>query len=174
MLLDAPAPAGATPDPDDEIDPDAAPAGASPTTAASWLMVVLPLLGLVALPFVDWDATLAPLSQAALHAPVFALANAIAAGAGAIAWVATALLAYADQRALAARGIPRPFHWAWGLVPTPIVYLVGRSVTLSRRGAADWSPLVAAVAIAALLSALWIAVTCIAFSSLLGTLPHIL
>jgi Protein of unknown function (DUF2510) len=50
-----------------------------------------------------------------------------------------------DWRALRARGVPRPFHWAWSflvlVVSFPIVYVIGRTVVARRRTGSGMAPL---------------------------------
>ena len=45
-----------------------------------------------------------------------------------------------DYRALRARGVPRPFHWAWTFLSV-IVYAIGRTVVVRRRTGAGMAPL---------------------------------
>lgn len=60
-----------------------------------------------------------------------------------LAYALTALLAYFDYRELTARGVDRPFHWAFSLIPTSStwIYVIGRSIVLHLRGLRGWAPL---------------------------------
>ncbi|TBN57127.1 DUF2510 domain-containing protein [Glaciihabitans arcticus] len=54
---------------------------------------------------------------------------------GVISWIlygVTVALAYFDWRTLRDSGVPKPFHWAFAFLPTP-VYLIGRAVVTRRR-----------------------------------------
>lgn len=57
-------------------------------------------------------------------------------GFGFVAYGAAALLCFLDRGELVARGVDRPFHWAWAFVNV-WVYLIGRTVVLRRRRARD-------------------------------------
>ena len=50
-----------------------------------------------------------------------------------------------DWRELKARGVPRPFHWAWSFlilaVSFPVVYVIGRTVVARRRTGSGLAPL---------------------------------
>jgi lysylphosphatidylglycerol synthetase-like protein (DUF2156 family) len=50
-----------------------------------------------------------------------------------------------DWRELKQRGVPKPFHWAWGffviIVGWPAVYVIGRTVVAKRRTGAGMAPL---------------------------------
>jgi hypothetical protein len=50
-----------------------------------------------------------------------------------------------DWRELKARGVPKPFHWAWGflvlVVGWPAVYVIGRTVIAKRRTGTGLAPL---------------------------------
>ena len=55
------------------------------------------------------------------------------------------VFALLDWRELKARGVPRPFHWAWSffvlVVGWPAVYMIGRTVVVKRRTGAGLAPL---------------------------------
>ncbi len=52
----------------------------------------------------------------------------------------TVFMAFLDWRELGRRGLGRPFHWAWSFLG-PMVYVIGRTVIISRRGGRDFAPL---------------------------------
>ena len=62
-------------------------------------------------------------------------------------WVTYGLsivFAFLDRKELIARGIPRPFHWAWTFLYSP-VYVIGRSVVVRRRTGRGIAPMWAAI-----------------------------
>lgn len=122
-----------------------APAGTSGNTPWIWLVVFLPLLGLLPLFFIDVmgyirdsianasnpNSTMQALvefySQPAVLA-AFALSLLITVG--------TIVFAYLDWRELKRRGVPAPFHWAFSflvLAGVGLVYPIGRAVVTKRR-----------------------------------------
>ncbi|KQR65738.1 hypothetical protein ASF89_00625 [Frigoribacterium sp. Leaf172] len=50
------------------------------------------------------------------------------------------VLSWLDRRTLQARGVERPFHWAWSIVSL-LIYLIGRSIVLQRRIGGSAAPL---------------------------------
>jgi hypothetical protein len=59
-----------------------------------------------------------------------------------------------DRRSLEQRGFDRPFHWAWSLIglqmyACALVYAIGRTVVIRRRGGRGTAPMIAAIAIQA-------------------------
>ncbi|MEQ1737537.1 MAG: hypothetical protein ABL886_14175, partial [Rhodoglobus sp.] len=67
--------------------------------------------------------------------------------------VGTIVFSALDARALTARGVARPFHWAWSffvLVQSyaALVYPIGRAIVARRRGArASWVPMIVAIVV---------------------------
>jgi hypothetical protein len=59
---------------------------------------------------------------------------------GLLVAVGLVVLAWLDHRTLRARGVERPFHWAWSIL-SALVYLVGRSVVVRRRVGGSAAPL---------------------------------
>lgn len=98
-----------------------------------WGIVLLPLVGAAPLLLLDLkDYARAVLAATVAHAvapppPGFVAAQLL----GLVTFVAAIVLAYLDRRILIRRGVVRPFHWAWSVVP--LVYLIGRAVVLKRR-----------------------------------------
>jgi hypothetical protein len=130
--------------------------GTGPETAASgradiptntvwiWLVVLLPLLALTTLFLFDWRTYLEESFYASLspqHAPYAASASlAVSAGASLFSFLIaalTVLFSFLDWRQLRARGIQKPFHWAWSffvlVVSSGAVYIIGRGVILRRQ-----------------------------------------
>ncbi|HEY5230357.1 MAG TPA: DUF2510 domain-containing protein [Galbitalea sp.] len=63
-------------------------------------------------------------------------------------WIIAAfciVIALLDWRELRARGIPKPFHWAWSffviVIGWPVVYVIGRTVVAKRRTGSGMAPL---------------------------------
>lgn len=109
-----------------------------------WLVVVLPLVALIPLFLFDWATYLQESMYASIYpqqAPYAASASlAVSAGGSAFSFVIaglTVLFSYLDWRQLRARGIQKPFHWAWSffvlVVSSGAVYIIGRGVILRRQ-----------------------------------------
>jgi len=120
-----------------------APEGTSPSTPFIWLLAVLPLvtlvLSIVQLVTIDSLVESALAADGAAYTPLD-IANY---GVSLLIAAATVILAFFDARTLAARGVPRPFHWAWSffaLVGAP-VYMIGRSVVVRRRVGSGLAPM---------------------------------
>ena len=116
-----------------------APEGTNPTTVWAWLIAFWPLIGFIntAITFAFGNSFAnAPISYSAPTPDVLATY-----GVSFIAWVAFALIAYADYRELVNRMVPRPFHWAFAIIPFPIVYVIGRSVVVYSRTRRGLAPL---------------------------------
>jgi hypothetical protein len=62
---------------------------------------------------------------------------------GFLAYAGTVLLAFFDGKALQARGVQRPFHWALAFIPSygSMVYVIGRSVVARRRTGSGLAPM---------------------------------
>ncbi len=118
-----------------------APEGTKWNTVWIWILVVLPYLSSFGIFTIDWSqafdfshpSNMGSLSL--LTSPGY-LANL------ALSWIAWGLFvwfSYLDWRELSRRGVPKPFHWAWGFLT--IVYTIGRSVVVRRRTGAGISPM---------------------------------
>lgn len=73
-----------------------------------------------------------------------------------VSWLLLAALivfGWLDWRELLRRGVPRPFHWAYGFFALaaggPIVYVIGRSVVARRRTGSGIAPMWVVIAITA-------------------------
>jgi hypothetical protein len=98
-----------------------------------WVIAMLPLLGAAPVLLLDLKGyaravlvateahTVAPPPPGLLAAQLL----------GVVTLVGAVVLAYLDRRLLIGRGVLRPFHWAWAVVP--LAYLIGRAVILRRR-----------------------------------------
>lgn len=137
-------------------EPQPAPAGTSPTTIWIWLLALAPLISIWSALTLDVEALLAqtlaavevdPDGTVTGRAPVTApAANAL----GLVAWIAGIGIALLDWRALRARQIDRPFHWAWAILWS-LVYVIGRSIVARRRTGTGLAPMWATIALQALL-----------------------
>jgi len=120
-----------------------APEGTSPSTPFVWLIALLPVisLALAIAQLVTIDELVATTLDAdGTSITPFDLLNY---GVSLLLAAATVLFAFFDARTLAARGVPRPFHWAWSffaLVSAP-VYIIGRSVVVRRRTGTGLAPM---------------------------------
>ncbi len=134
-----PFPAGAEPK---------APAGTDWNTPWIWLIVVLPVLPSLLLLFVPWgamfdiDVTSAnPYTEMAGTMGIFL--SPFYWGSIVLSYVVYGLVvffAYRDVTELTARGVPRPFHWAFSFLGG-LVYAIGRSVVVARRTGKGHAPI---------------------------------
>jgi hypothetical protein len=120
-----------------------APEGTSPSTPFIWVLALLPLvtlaLSIVQLTTID-SLVESALSESGSSYTPLDITNY---GVSLLIAAATVVLAFFDARTLAARGVPRPFHWAWSffaLVSAP-VYMIGRSVVVRRRVGSGLAPM---------------------------------
>jgi len=133
-----------------------APEGTRPGTVWAWLIALIPIVPTTLWGVFDWrgllDGTLdvspALASQfGQLAHPIYASASLTAL----LVQVGTILFAYFDYRALLARQIPLPLHWAWSFFTFAgagnLVYMIGRAVVVRRRTGRGTGPLWAAIAV---------------------------
>ncbi|MFJ4161271.1 DUF2510 domain-containing protein [Microbacterium testaceum] len=128
-----------------------------------WLMVFLPVLNLLGVVIFDWssyfrDAFYAgvysydsgPASMAGTNAAT-ALITVVTSVVSIVVSALTVLFAFLDWRQLRARGVDRPFHWAFSffvlVIGSGLVYIIGRGVILRRRTGSGLGPIWAAVAV---------------------------
>jgi hypothetical protein len=126
-----------------------APEGTSPSTPFIWIIALLPAASLAfsLAQLGTIDVTLAEALDP--NAPLVATANLLAYGITLVIATLTIVFAFLDSRALAAKGVPRPFHWAWSffaLLSAP-VYMIGRSVVARRRTGSGLAPMFVNLAI---------------------------
>jgi len=164
-----------------------APEGTQPGTVWIWLFVVLPVVEMIAsIPLLlgvgDVYAKMFSLIDVTGQAPTTAaVQNVIGAYVtilGPMLWVTLlgyllmgvgVLLGWLDWRELRRRGVPKPFHWAWGFFAFAgagtLVYLIGRSVVVRRRTGRGLAPLwtgivvYIAIVIATIIWAAWLIAT---------------
>lgn len=138
--------------------PQAAPAAAAPArrdiptnTVWIWLVVALPLVSLLTLFLFDWSTFIQESIYASAfpeQAPYAASSSLlVTAGTSVFGFVLaglTVLFSFLDWRQLRARGIQKPFHWAWSLFVLAIssggVYIIGRAVILRRQTGKGLAP----------------------------------
>ena len=138
--------------------PQAAPAAAAPArrdiptnTVWIWLVVALPLVSLLTLFLFDWSTFIQESIYASAfpeQAPYAASSSfLVTAGTSEFGFVLaglTVLFSFLDWRQLRARGIQKPFHWAWSLFVLAIssggVYIIGRAVILRRQTGKGLAP----------------------------------
>lgn len=119
------------------------------------MLVFLPLVSVLPLFLFDW----ATFIQEAFYAQLYGagsstaetVVSAVATLVSVVYYAVTVLFAFLDWRQLRARGVDRPFHWAWSffvvVIGTGLVYLIGRTVVLRKRTRSGLAPLFAAIAV---------------------------
>lgn len=162
--------------------PDAqlrAPEGTNTNTVWIWLVALLPLLGVAALFTIDITGYLRsamqnPGSPAGMldlltspgYVPTMVL--------GWVSSIAIIVFSYLDWRALKARGVPQPFHWAFSfllLASAGIVYPIGRSVVVKRRAGGSMAPMWVAIAVYAVIIIASIAWTVMIMNQVFAMMP---
>ena len=114
-----------------------APVGTSWNTPWIWLVIALPMLGLIPLLFTDFSTSTSvtystnPLMNGTDSLTTLVnLAVSILIAGGVVAF------AFLDHRELRRRGVPQPFHWAFAffaLLNLGVIYAIGRAVVVKRR-----------------------------------------
>ena len=151
-----------------------------------WLVVALPLVSLVTLFLFVFTAYIQESIYASLYpeqAPYAAAASlAVTAGASAFSFVIaalTVLFSFLDWRQLRARGIDRPFHWAWSFFVLAIssggVYIIGRAVILRRQTGKGMAPVwgwIAVTLVTIIAVAVWVALLLNALLPLIEELQY--
>jgi hypothetical protein len=135
-----------------------APAGTKPYTVWIWILVALPLLGYVGYPLVlgaldDYLVELETITDPddlidSLVGFLFSPGMLITVLIGVLSNVGTIVLALLDWRALKARGVPKPFHWAFAFfvfIVGNLVYVIGRSIVVRNRTGSGLIPLFIAI-----------------------------
>ena len=129
-----------------------APEGTEPNTLWIWLLVLLPLIAYIPLPFIPWQSYIESMMQnptntsGAFNAQ-FAIFTSPAylatLGLSFVVYAGTVVLALLDYRELIARGMPKPFHWALSFIPSYgyLVYVIGRSVVVKARTGRGLGPI---------------------------------
>lgn len=138
-----------------------APEGTSPNTPHIWWIVGVfaaqLIVSAIYLATIDWSGYMRAMSTmsdsfadiSGAYSFVFNPAYFAVLAASLFGWAGTIALAYFDSKALASRGIERPFHWALSFIPSygAMVYVIGRSVVVKRRTGTGLGPLWAFIAV---------------------------
>ena len=106
-----------------------APEGTSPYTLQIWLIVAIyVVVAIIQFPLSVFSPALWSLSD------LFRPESARISVSGVFGFAAAITLAYSDRKTLISRGVARPFHWAFILIPWygVTVYVIGRSVVARR------------------------------------------
>lgn len=142
----AAAPYSPTPYSSATLAPLKAPEGTNWNTVWIWLIVIIPLVPVLGLMTVDWAHLIDPNDRTGLSSMrfLFSPGYLIAMVGGWVGYALCVWFAYRDWAELAARGVPKPFHWAWTFLSS-LVYIIGRSVVVRRRTGAGSAPLWAGI-----------------------------
>ncbi|WP_433674531.1 hypothetical protein [Microbacterium gorillae] len=144
-------------------------------TPWAWLIGALAFVQILAYLVVDWQAVIelnlalvavsfGGISPAAMSTyvgavvPSLVLASVIAL----LCYAASVVFAFLDQRALTRMGVVKAFPWGWNFLAQPLVYVIGRTVVLSRNGRRAMGPLWLAIGGTV---ASWVISTVVTFSS---------
>ncbi len=147
-----------------------APEGTNPSTGYFWAIVVLSAVicipSFILLATIDMTDMLRqslenPSDPLAMYGFMFTPAYLGSIAAGFVGYAGTIVLAYLDWRTLAARGVPKLFHWAFSAIPSygTYVYVIGRAVVVRRRTGGGLAPLWVFVALQAVVFILSLALT---------------
>jgi len=150
-----------------------APPGTDWSTPWIWLIVVLPVIPQLLLLFVPWGSMF-DIDVTATN-PYSGMSNTFALFLSPFYWGALVLsyvvyglcafFAFRDAKELAARGVPRPFHWAFSFLGG-IVYTIGRSVVVHRRTGNGHQPIWAEVAVFVLSIGIVVAIMVMMFAGM--------
>ena len=164
------APAMPVPAPSVATAPPRAPAGTSAATLWAWLLVATPLLDIL-LGVLDHLLTPPEVSMSTSTSTLLDQVTPWTFISVLLAWAVSAVhivFSWLDHRELVRRGVPRPFHWAWAffiLLSAP-VYVIGRAVIVRRRTGHGLAPMWAYVAAWALLLLVSATITGVEFRDL--------
>jgi len=139
-------------------------AGTPTDTVWVWLIIFLPLLGVLPLFFWDWrgyfersislDPSMSTIEQALgpYTDPWYLVLSVL----GYVLYGVAVWFAYLDRATLARRGFGRTFHWAWAFLSS-LVYVIGRSVVVKRQAGRGSAPMWVAIAVSAVMVVLVVA-----------------
>ncbi|MBB5632371.1 hypothetical protein BKA04_000594 [Cryobacterium mesophilum] len=149
-----------------------APEGTPWNTIWIWLVVFVPYISLFGFFTIDWSkfldmsdpmrGELAVLTSAGYLFTV--LGGIVSYGLG--VW-----FSYIDWRTLRDRGVPRPFHWAWGFLS--YVYPIGRSVVVRRRTGSGISPMWVTIILYVVANIAMIVYVGVMVASIVSSIPNI-
>ena len=160
------------------FQPAKAPEGTTTGTVWIWLVALLPLLSLPALFLIDVTGYMqdvladptSPAAMASLFSPGYLIATLLGWG----VTIAAIVFGYLDWRALKARGVPAPFHWAFGffgLAGAGIVYPIGRGVVVKRRTGGGFAPSAVAILVFAAVIVASLVWTIVVVSQVVSMMP---
>ncbi|MBU4464425.1 MAG: DUF2510 domain-containing protein [Actinobacteria bacterium] len=166
--------------PTEPVTPTVPAAPGAWNTVWIWLIVLLPVVPILLLPFIPWRSFL-EMSMATTRTANPLMPGMMGSGFWPL-YLITSLLsyviyglcvffAYRDYRQLAQRGIVKPFHWAWAFLN--VVYPIGRSVVVKRRTGAGMAPFWATMGVLALSLVVSILVAGIAFGAVFDMMREI-
>jgi hypothetical protein len=128
-----------------------------------WLVVLLPLVGVLGLVMFDWTSYIRDSFYAGVYAyesgdttmaassTAGTLITLVASVVTLVITALTVLFSFLDWRQLRARGVERPFHWAWSffvlMIGSGLVYVIGRGIVLRRRTGSGLAPIWASIAV---------------------------
>jgi hypothetical protein len=150
-----------------------APAGTDWNTPWIWLIIGLPLLPLLLLLLVPWGSLFDfdPFAST----PAEGMGGMVSVFLSPFYWLSivssygvyglSVWFAYRDMKDLAARGVPKPFHWAFAFIGG-LVYTIGRSVVVKRRTGRGHAPLWAEIAVVVVSIVVVVIVEVIIFSAM--------
>jgi len=147
--------------------------GVGTSTPFIWVLVLLPLVQLIGLAF--WDvgdylertATITP----GVYQSPFTPGYLAYMGIGLLVYALTVVFAWLDHRALASRGIVKPFPWPWAFLT--VVYIIGRSVVVKRRTGGGLAPLWLYIAVYLVTIVVAFSVFIVAFAEFVQTMPSL-
>jgi hypothetical protein len=129
--------------------PATAPEGTRTNTVWIWLIAILPILSVVSLFTTDVSSILptttsggpyvTPSASELYLSPAYLLSTL----GGWVLIAALIVFGALDYRALKARGVPQPFHWAWSFFAVAgfgLVYPIGRGIVAKRRTGSGMAP----------------------------------
>jgi hypothetical protein len=148
-----------------------APPGTDWNTPWIWLIALLPLLPSILLLFVPWGS----MFDIDVSDPYSGMSSTFAIFASPFYWATLVLsyaiygvsvvFAYRDVKELTARGVPKPFHWAFAFLGG-LVYTIGRSVVVHRRTGNGHQPIWAEAAVFLISIVISIAITAMMLASM--------
>lgn len=157
-----------------------APEGTDWNTPWIWLVIVLPVVSVIPMLFVPWGSMFAfdPTS----NDPSAAMSGTFGIFLSPFYWVSLLLgyaayglgvfFAYRDVKELTARGVPKPFHWAFAFI-SGAVYTIGRSVVVKRRTGRGHAPIWVEIAAFLVITAIVAWIEIVVFASMADMLRDI-
>lgn len=163
------------------------PANGSTSTLWMWLSVAAQAASILVLLFIPWGAFTDLINEAAMSPtgdPSPETMTAIMVPTLLISLLALpigllpVLFSYLDWHTLGRRGVPAPFHWGFSAISIVIsfgvlVYPIGRSVTLKKRGRPDWAPMWVSIAIQIVLLAVATGIMIWTFGAMIDALSQL-